>query len=41
MRERIHGLGGEFRIYDASPGTAVEAELLATAPEAKRFAGDK
>jgi signal transduction histidine kinase len=41
MRERIHGLGGEFRIYDASPGTAVEAELPATAPEAKRFAGDK
>lgn len=27
MRERVHGLGGEFRIYDASPGTAVEAEV--------------
>src|SRR5690348_8863381 len=27
MRERVRGLGGEFRIYDAAPGTAVEAEL--------------
>jgi uroporphyrinogen-III synthase len=27
IRERVRGLGGEFRIYDAEPGTAVEAEL--------------
>ena len=27
MRERVRGLGGEFRIYDAGPGTAVEVEL--------------
>lgn len=27
MSERVRGLGGEFRIYDARPGTAVEAEL--------------
>jgi signal transduction histidine kinase len=27
MRERVRGLGGEFRIYDAEPGTAVEVEL--------------
>jgi signal transduction histidine kinase len=35
MRERVRGLGGEFRIYDAAPGTAVEAELpiAAAAPK--------
>ena len=27
MRERVRGLGGDFRIYDAEPGTAVEVEL--------------
>jgi signal transduction histidine kinase len=27
MRERVRGLGGEFRIYDADPGTAVEVEV--------------
>ena len=27
MRERVRGLGGEFRIYAAGPGTAVEADL--------------
>jgi signal transduction histidine kinase len=27
MRERVRGLGGEFRIYDAEPGTAVQVEL--------------
>ena len=27
MRERVRGLGGEFRIYDAQPGTAVEVDL--------------
>jgi signal transduction histidine kinase len=27
MRERVQGLGGTFRIYDAHPGTVVEAEL--------------
>jgi signal transduction histidine kinase len=27
MRERVRGLGGELRVYDAAPGTAVEAEL--------------
>jgi two-component system NarL family sensor kinase len=27
MRERVRGLGGEFRIYDAEPGTAVEVDL--------------
>jgi uroporphyrinogen-III synthase len=27
MRERVCGLGGEFRIYDAEPGTAVEVEF--------------
>ena len=27
MRERVHGLGGEFRIYAAEPGTAVEVNL--------------
>src|SRR5690242_7414401 len=27
MRERVRGLGGEFRIYDAEPGIVVEAEL--------------
>ncbi|PYU23115.1 MAG: hypothetical protein DMG32_16840 [Acidobacteria bacterium] len=36
MRERVRGLGGEFRIYDAGPGTAVEVELpiAGTAPKA-------
>ena len=36
MRERVRGLGGEFRIYDAEPGTAVEVELpiSGTAPKA-------
>jgi signal transduction histidine kinase len=41
MRERVNGLGGEFRIYDASPGTAIEAELPVSAPSAKKFAGEK
>jgi len=27
MRERVRGLGGEFLIYDAKPGTAVEVAL--------------
>jgi signal transduction histidine kinase len=27
MRERVRGLGGEFRIYNAEPGIAVEADL--------------
>ena len=27
MRERVLGLGGDFRIYDAKPGTAVEVAL--------------
>jgi len=27
MRERVRRLGGEFRIYDAKPGTAVEVEV--------------
>jgi signal transduction histidine kinase len=27
MRERVRGVGGEFRIYDAKPGMAVEVEL--------------
>jgi signal transduction histidine kinase len=27
MRERVRGLGGEFRIYNAQPGTAVEVDL--------------
>jgi signal transduction histidine kinase len=36
MQERVRGLGGEFRIYDAEPGTAVEVELpiAGTAPKA-------
>jgi signal transduction histidine kinase len=32
MRQRVNGLGGEFRIYDAEPGTAVEAELPIAPP---------
>ncbi len=33
MQERVRGLGGDFRIYDAEPGTAVEIELpIAPAP---------
>jgi signal transduction histidine kinase len=27
MRERVHGLGGVFKMYDARPGMAVEVEL--------------
>jgi len=27
MRERVHGLGGVFKMYDARPGLAVEVEL--------------
>src|SRR5260370_31542924 len=32
MRERVRGLGGELRIYDADPGTAGEAELPISPP---------
>ncbi|PYU29557.1 MAG: hypothetical protein DMG31_17085 [Acidobacteria bacterium] len=35
MRERVRGLGGEFRIYDAEPGTAVEVELPTAPPLSK------
>ena len=35
MRERVRGLGGEFRIYDAEPGTAVEVELPLAPPVSK------
>ena len=35
MRERVLGLGGEFKIYDAGPGTAVEVELPITPPASK------
>jgi len=35
MRERVRGLGGEFRIYDAEPGTAVEVELPTAPPVSK------
>ena len=35
MRERVRGLGGEFRIYDAEPGTAVEVELPIARPIVK------
>jgi signal transduction histidine kinase len=41
MRERVRGLGGEFRIYDAEPGTAVEVELPIPAALPKRLAGQK
>jgi signal transduction histidine kinase len=27
MRDRVRGVGGEFRIYDAKPGMAVEVAL--------------
>ena len=27
MRERVHGLGGVFKMYDARPGMVVEVEL--------------
>jgi signal transduction histidine kinase len=37
MHERVRGLGGEFRIYNAEPGTAVEVELpIAAAPSNRR-----
>lgn len=32
MQERVRGLGGEFRMYDAGPGTAVEVEVPVSAP---------
>ena len=41
MRERVRGLGGEFRIYDAEPGTAVEVELPISAALSKIPAGHK
>jgi signal transduction histidine kinase len=36
MRERVRGVGGEFRIYDAKPGMAVEVELPIEALSIKR-----
>jgi two-component system NarL family sensor kinase len=41
MRERVRGLGGEFRIYDAEPGTAVEVELPVSTPLPRASAGQK
>jgi signal transduction histidine kinase len=41
MRERVRGLGGEFRIYDAEPGTAVEVELPISTPLPKASSGQK
>jgi signal transduction histidine kinase len=41
MRERVRGLGGEFRIYDAEPGTAVEMELPISRAMPKARAGQK
>jgi signal transduction histidine kinase len=35
MRERVLGLGGEFKIYNAAPGTAVEVELPIAPPPSK------
>jgi len=41
MRERVRGLGGDFRIYDAEPGTAVEVELPISSARPKAHAGAK
>jgi two-component system, response regulator PdtaR len=41
MRERVRGLSGEFRIYDAEPGTAVEVELPISPAMPKAHAGQK
>jgi signal transduction histidine kinase len=41
MRERVRGLGGEFRIYDAGPGMAVEADLPISRAQPKAPAGQK
>ncbi len=41
MRERVRGLGGEFRIYDAQPGTAVEIELPISPAPPKAEPGHK
>jgi len=41
MRERVRGLGGEFRIYDAEPGTAVEVDLPIARSMVKAPAGQK
>ena len=41
MRERVRGLGGEFRIYDAGPGTAVEVDLPIAPALPKAQAGPK
>jgi signal transduction histidine kinase len=35
MRERVLGLGGEFKIYNAGPGTAVEVELPIAPPPSR------
>jgi signal transduction histidine kinase len=41
MQERVRGLGGEFRMYDAGPGTTVEVELPISAPLPTTAAGQK
>src|SRR5207302_685972 len=41
MEERVRGLGGEFRIYDAEPGTAVEVDLPISRAPSKAPAGQK
>ena len=41
MRERVRGLGGDFRIYDAEPGTAVEVELPISSARPKAHAERK
>ncbi|HZP32242.1 MAG TPA: GAF domain-containing sensor histidine kinase [Candidatus Acidoferrales bacterium] len=41
IRERVHGLGGNFRIYDASPGTGVEAVLPVSAADARLTAKEE
>jgi signal transduction histidine kinase len=41
MQERVRGLGGEFRIYDAVPGTAVEVQLPIAEAVPKAKAGPK
>jgi signal transduction histidine kinase len=35
MRERVHGLGGVFKMYDARPGMVVEVELPIAPPATK------
>jgi GAF domain-containing protein len=41
MRERVRGLGGEFRIYNAEPGMAVEVDLPLTQGMPGSRAGQK